>query len=100
MIGLRTDIWWQSQIDTRKLFKIVARAMSAVGHSLPMHSAPVLPYVGNGLKADVAGRRWGLQQTAKKIAGVKLYHAYKFPPRNPSYPFCPATLPNHVRFRG
>src|SRR5215472_3437248 len=31
MIGLRTDIWWLSQIDTRKLFKIVALAMSALG---------------------------------------------------------------------
>jgi hypothetical protein len=30
--------------------------MSALGHSLPMHSAPVLPYVGNGLKADVTGK--------------------------------------------
>jgi hypothetical protein len=32
--------------------------MSAWGHSLPMHSAPVLPYVGNGLKADVTGKGW------------------------------------------
>jgi hypothetical protein len=32
--------------------------MSALGHSLPMHSAPVLPYVGNGLKAEVTGKGW------------------------------------------
>jgi hypothetical protein len=31
---------------------------SVPGHSLPMHSGAVLPYVGNGLKADVTGRRW------------------------------------------
>jgi hypothetical protein len=29
--------------------------MAALGHSLPMRSAPVSHRVGNGLKADVAG---------------------------------------------
>jgi hypothetical protein len=44
--------------------------MSALGHSLPMHSGPVLPYVGN-LKADVTGKggtvKW-LQALARHMA--------------------------------
>jgi hypothetical protein len=33
-----------------RLGKLIVSADVALGHSLPMHSAPVLPYVENGLK--------------------------------------------------
>jgi hypothetical protein len=32
--------------------------MSALGHSLPLCSAPVSRHVGNGLKADITGKGW------------------------------------------
>jgi len=48
MIGLRTDIWWPSQVDTRKLFKIV-----------------VARHVRFGSKADVAAPSCDVRFTPK-----------------------------------
>jgi hypothetical protein len=66
-----TEIRQSPQPETAKSFSLLSlmrlsrsRAFrsfavkSALSPSIPMHFAPVLPYVGNGLKADVTGKGW------------------------------------------